>query len=344
MKKLYISVIFNVIFLGIIVSQLPVFKKLFTFNSTSYTDNSAPIDYNSFDKLTAVINNIQKSYYKNLTTKEIVDYAVEGIMDRLDQYSEILKNKNVYSVSKNTLMETKNNLTSIKEYNISQTSDLFSNNINNNVSVITSNHNFPEINNIDSTNYKTKSFNNIGYIAISSFKENTYLEAYHLIAKNFPNVKALVIDLRNNGGGYVEQAILFSSLFLNKNNIVKIVSQKDNYSRTFMANSGDILNGKPIIILINNNTASAAEIVTSALKDNNRALVIGTQSYGKGYIQTLIPLEGSNDIIKLTTGYYVTPSGNKIQGIGISPDIIAEDSNINETFLSSITAKIPKNS
>jgi carboxyl-terminal processing protease len=133
--------------------------------------------------------------------------------------------------------------------------------------------------------------------------------------------KGYIIDLRNNPGGLLDQAILVSDAFLEKGEIVSIRGRSAQEPQRFNARPGDLTKGKPLIILINGGSASAAEIVAGALQDHRRATVIGTRSFGKGSVQTIIPLGSGNGALRLTTARYFTPSGKSIQAKGIVPDI-----------------------
>ncbi len=170
-----------------------------------------------------------------------------------------------------------------------------------------------------------KQGDDVGYIRISQFNERTYdgvekaldeLEAE--IGED--NVKGYILDLRNNPGGLLDQAISVSDAFLERGEIVSTRGREDDETRRYGAAAGDDADGKPVIVLINGGSASASEIVAGALQDHRRATVIGTQSFGKGSVQTIIPL-GSNGAIRLTTARYYTPAGRSIQARGIEPDV-----------------------
>ncbi|WP_455482193.1 S41 family peptidase [Bartonella sp. B35(2025)] len=168
----------------------------------------------------------------------------------------------------------------------------------------------------------------IGYLRLIQFSEQTFSNlqsAIKDIQSKIPEskLKGYVLDLRLNPGGLLDQAISVSSAFLNKGEIVSTRGRKKNDVMRFDAKPGDIINGKPLIVLINGGSASASEIVAGALQDHRRATILGTQSFGKGSVQTIIPL-GENGALRLTTALYYTPSGTSIQGTGIAPDIIVE--------------------
>jgi carboxyl-terminal processing protease len=137
------------------------------------------------------------------------------------------------------------------------------------------------------------------------------------------NVNGVVLDLRNNPGGLLTQAIKVSDAFLEKGEIVSTRGRTAAESERFNASAGDLIDGKPMVVLINGGSASASEIVAGALKDHRRAIIVGTKSFGKGSVQTVIPLKGDTSM-RLTTSRYYTPSGRSIQALGVAPDIIVE--------------------
>jgi carboxyl-terminal processing protease len=137
------------------------------------------------------------------------------------------------------------------------------------------------------------------------------------------NLEGVVLDLRNNPGGLLNEAISVSDAFLEKGEIVSTRGRNPEDGERYNATPGDLIDGKPIVVLINGGSASASEIVTGALQDHRRAIVVGTKSFGKGSVQTLIPLKGDG-AMRLTTARYYTPSGRSIQALGISPDIVVQ--------------------
>ena len=163
---------------------------------------------------------------------------------------------------------------------------------------------------------------NIGYVRLTSFNENSGEQIKKEI-KNLEknkNVKAYILDLRNNPGGLLSQAIKISDFFLNNGEIVSTKSRKASENRKWFAKNGDLINGKTLLVLINYGSASASEIVAGALKDHKRAILLGENSYGKGSVQSIIPLK-NNGAIRLTVAKYYLPSGKSISEIGVSPDI-----------------------
>lgn len=167
----------------------------------------------------------------------------------------------------------------------------------------------------------------VGYIRITTFNEQTQKGVEKAIAELKKtlgaDLKGYVVDLRNNPGGLLDQAISVSDTFLDRGEIVSTRGRNADETQRYNARSGDRVEGKPIVVLINGGSASASEIVAGALQDHKRAKIIGTRSFGKGSVQTIIPL-GSNGAIRLTTARYYTPSGQSIQAKGITPDIVVE--------------------
>ena len=166
----------------------------------------------------------------------------------------------------------------------------------------------------------------VGYIRITQFNEQAtegIRRAITDLAAQIPNdkLKGYVLDLRNNPGGLLDQAISVSDAFLEKGEIVSTRGRNAEETQRFSAKAGDLTRNKPIIVLINGGSASASEIVAGALQDHKRATVIGTRSFGKGSVQTIIPLGAGNGALRLTTARYFTPSGRSIQAKGIAPDI-----------------------
>jgi carboxyl-terminal processing protease len=166
----------------------------------------------------------------------------------------------------------------------------------------------------------------IGYIRITQFNEQTtdgLKQAINDLNAQLgaDKVKGYVVDLRNNPGGLLDQAISVPDTFLEKGEIVSTRGRKPEETQRFNARPGDMTKGKPLIVLINGGSASASEIVAGALQDQKRATLIGTRSFGKGSVQTIIPLGGGNGALRLTTARYYTPSGHSIQATGITPDI-----------------------
>ena len=168
---------------------------------------------------------------------------------------------------------------------------------------------------------------NIGYVRLTTFSDSTtsgLKKAVNKIKKDIGDeFQGLILDLRNNPGGLLNQSITVADSFLNQGEIVSTQGREDDDTSRVFAKKGDLINGKPLVVLINSGSASASEIVAGALKDHSRAVIIGTRSFGKGSVQSIIPLAG-NGAMRLTTARYYTPSGVSIQAKGIEPDIIVE--------------------
>ena len=167
---------------------------------------------------------------------------------------------------------------------------------------------------------------NLGYIRLKSFNENSdkqFLKSVKEFEKK-PKIKGYVLDLRNNPGGLLTQAINITDFFLDDGEIVSTKGRKISETRKFFARKGDEINGKPIVVLINNGSASASEIFAGALKDHKRAIILGENSYGKGSVQSIIPLRNGGGM-RLTISKYYLPSGKSISEVGVTPDILVEE-------------------
>ena len=170
----------------------------------------------------------------------------------------------------------------------------------------------------------------IGYIRLTSFNENSsdqFKEKIKDLKKN-KDINSYILDLRNNPGGLLSQAIKITDFFLDSGEIVSTKGRKKTESRKWYANKGDVIEGSTLVVLINYGSASASEIVAGALKDHKRAILVGENSYGKGSVQSIIPLK-NNGAIRLTISKYYLPSGKSISEIGVSPDIKVEEESEN---------------
>ncbi|MFT7432579.1 MAG: carboxyl-terminal processing protease [Alphaproteobacteria bacterium] len=174
----------------------------------------------------------------------------------------------------------------------------------------------------------------VGYLRITTFNAKVDSDVEKAIkdmvkANDGEPLRGLVLDLRNNPGGLLTQAVAASDAFLEKGQIVSTKGRVSSQNQEFNASSGDLINGKPIVVLINKGSASASEIVAGALQDHKRAVIIGTTSFGKGSVQTVMPLPGGNGM-RLTTALYYTPSGRSIQAEGIKPDVVVKPAKVEE--------------
>ncbi len=179
------------------------------------------------------------------------------------------------------------------------------------------------------TAVRSRTEGNAVVLRITTFNDQTFpnlkegMDEQIAAAGGIDNIDGIVLDLRNNPGGLLNQAITVSDAFLNAGEIVSTRGRDASDGERFNAEPGDLADGKPIVVLINGGSASASEIVAGALQDHRRAIVVGTNSFGKGSVQTVVPLRGDG-AMRLTTARYYTPSGRSIQALGISPDIIVE--------------------
>ena len=169
---------------------------------------------------------------------------------------------------------------------------------------------------------------NIGYLRLTSFNENSSQQIKKRITDfdKEKNLKGYILDLRNNPGGLLSQAIKITDFFLDNGEIVSTKGRKSSENRRWFAKEGDLTDGKPIIVLINYGSASASEIVAGALKDHKRAIILGDRSYGKGSVQSIIPLR-NDGAIRLTIAKYYLPSGTSISEVGVTPDIQVDEEN-----------------
>lgn len=173
----------------------------------------------------------------------------------------------------------------------------------------------------------------VGYLRITTFNAKVGDDVEKAVKamkkENGGDLRGLVLDLRNNPGGLLTQAVAASDAFLDGGEVVSTKGRVANQNQRFNAHSGDILNGKPIVVIVNQGSASASEIVAGALQDHKRAVIVGTKSFGKGSVQTVMPLPGGSGM-RLTTALYYTPSGRSIQAEGIIPDVIVKPAKVEE--------------
>jgi carboxyl-terminal processing protease len=178
---------------------------------------------------------------------------------------------------------------------------------------------------------RSRTEGNVGYVWITTFNAQTDVGLKKAMASLKSElgeaIEGIILDLRGNGGGLLDQAIAISDAFINQGEIVSTRGRHAEDANRYNAREGDIADGLPMIVLINGNSASASEIVAGALQDHGRAIIMGTKSFGKASVQTIMPLAGRG-AIKLTTSRYYTPSGRSIQATGIVPDIIVEQARI----------------
>jgi carboxyl-terminal processing protease len=191
---------------------------------------------------------------------------------------------------------------------------------------------------------RAKREGDVAYIRITSFSERTSDSLKRELSKVMDQIgtddfKGVVLDLRNNPGGLLDQAIEVSDLFLSRGEIVSTGGRVTDSNKRFGAHAGDMVSGRPIVVIINGGSASASEIVSGALQDQRRAIIIGTKSFGKGSVQTIIPLSASGGAMRLTTSRYFTPSGRSIQAEGIEPDIWVEQAKLESVDSKKLTTE-----
>ena len=199
---------------------------------------------------------------------------------------------------------------------------------------------------IELKSVKSRIENEIGYIRVSSFNQRVDDEIKKAIKKfksGDDQLIGYILDLRNNPGGLLDQAISVTDIFLEKGEIVSTRGRNDSDTNRYTAVKSDLTDGLPLVVLINQGSASASEIVAGALQDHKRAIIMGTKSFGKGSVQTILP-SGENVAIKLTTAKYYTPSGKSIQQTGINPDILVEQSELKPIVTNSRQESDLKNS
>jgi carboxyl-terminal processing protease len=183
---------------------------------------------------------------------------------------------------------------------------------------------------IKMTAVKGRTEGNVVVLRITTFNDQTFPNLRDDLKKSvdelggIENVTGFVVDLRNNPGGLLNQAVMVSDAFLESGEIVSTRGRNPDQAERFNAEAGDLAEGKPMVVLVNGGSASAAEIVTGALQDHHRAIVVGTRSFGKGSVQTVMPVGNGDGGMRLTTARYYTPSGRSIQALGIAPDIVVE--------------------
>jgi carboxyl-terminal processing protease len=182
---------------------------------------------------------------------------------------------------------------------------------------------------IELTAVRARLEGNTAILRVATFSDQTYPNLQESLADlieevgGLENMNGVVLDLRNNPGGLLTQAVLVSDAFLERGEIVSVRGREPQNGQRFNASSGDLIEGLPLVVLINGGSASASEIVAGALQDQNRAVIVGTNSFGKGSVQSVMPLAGDG-AMRLTTALYYTPSGRSIQALGVAPDIIVE--------------------
>ena len=354
MKKI---IIFSIIFLN-------------SFNLTAYSKNDL---YEKIDLFGEVLENIKKDYVDEVDQAEIMDSAINGVLQSLDPYSAYMSPELFKEMQTDTRGEfgglgieigmesgvvkiispiddtpaaiaglkagdyiVKIGKEQVQGKSLMEAVKLMRGPVGSSIDLTIRRKNVKKplefkitrkIIEIQSVNSEVISKDkNLGYIRLKSFNENSdkqFLKSLKKFKKN-SKIKGYVFDLRNNPGGLLTQAINITDFFLNDGEIVSTKGRNASETRKFFARKGDEIKGKPIIVLINNGSASASEIFAGALKDHKRAIILGESSYGKGSVQSIIPLRNGGGI-RLTISKYYLPSGKSISDVGVTPDIFIEE-------------------
>ena len=345
--------------------KLLIILFLFCFNK-SFAANNSTI-YQKIDLFSEVLNKINNEYVEEIDQSEVMDSAIDGVLQSLDPYSsymspEMLSNMQTETSGKfgglgievgmeagvvkvispidNTPASkaglkagdyiVKINDEQVQGKSLSEAVDLMRGEVGSDIEITVRRKGVKKalIFNITREIIKIQSVkseileNSVGYLRLNAFNENSsdQIKNQLKVIKKNKNIKSYILDLRNNPGGLLSQAIKISDFFLNEGEIVSTKSRNKSENRKFFARKGDIIDGKTLIVLINYGSASASEIVAGALKDHKRAIVLGEQSYGKGSVQSIIPLKNKG-AIRLTISKYYLPSGKSISEVGVVPDI-----------------------
>ncbi len=349
-----------------------VFLILITQNAESKNDNAL---YEKLDLFSDVLEKINKGYVKEVDQSEVIDGAINRMLQSLDPFSaymspESFKNMNVETsgefgglgievtmesgfVRVITPMEDspadkvgvkagdyiiKINEKQVKGLNLMEAVNLMRGKIGTPINITVRRLDVEEdlkfvivrdkikVREVSSTIKE-----NVGYIRLRAFNEQSgdqLLKKIKDLSKTNKNLKGYILDLRNNPGGLLSQAVQISDAFLDSGEIVSIKGRDKNDIKIYTARKGDATKGKPLIVLINRGSASASEIVSGALKDHKRAILLGEKTFGKGSVQTIIPLKNKGGL-RLTTAKYYLPSGTSISEIGVEPDIVVKESKEN---------------
>ena len=328
--------------------------------------------YEKIDLFSEVLNKINNEYVEEIDQSEVMDAAIDGVLQSLDPYSSYMSPEMLLNMQTETSGEfgglgievgmesgvvkvispiddtpasragvkagdyiVKINNVQVQGKSLSEAVELMRGKVGTNIEITVRRKGVKKalIFNITREVIKIQSVkseileNEVGYLRLNAFNENSSDQIKNKLKeiKKNKNVKSYILDLRNNPGGLLSQAIKISDFFLNEGEIVSTKSRNKSENKKFFAKKGDIIDGKTLIVLINYGSASASEIVAGALKDHKRAILLGEQSYGKGSVQSIIPLKNKG-AIRLTISKYYLPSGKSISDVGVVPDIeIAEE-------------------
>jgi len=349
---------------------LSVILILFNFSNITYAEDTNEI-YKKIDLFSEVLEKIKLEYVEDVDQSEVMDAAINGILQSLDPYSAYMNPKlfeemqtetsgkfgglgievtmeagvvKVISPIDNTPASrvgikagdyiVKIDGEQVQGKSLMEAVNLMRGNVGSPIEITIRRKGFKkakvykierEVIEIKSVVSKIIDYK-IGYIRLSSFNQNSGAQLNEEIAKFEKNKKIVgyIFDLRNNPGGLLSQAVKISNFFLDDGEIVSTKGRKERENRKFFAKKGDKINGKPLIVLINNGSASASEIVAGALQNHKRAVLLGITTFGKGSVQSIIPLK-NRGALRLTISKYYLPSGKSISEIGISPDIKVEE-------------------
>ncbi len=349
-----------------------LFLILFISSKSLHSANDETTIYEKIDIFSDVLDKINKEYVDEINQNEVMDAAINGVLQSLDPYSAYMSPESFDSMRTETSGEfgglgievsmeagvvkvispldespayevgvkagdyiVKINEHQVQGKTLSEAVDLMRGPVGSDIEITVRRigerkalvfNITRKIIKIQSVKSK-KIDKNIGYIRLTAFNENSSSQVRKKIREfnKDKNIKGYILDLRNNPGGLLSQAIKISDFFLSNGEIVSTKSRKENENRKWFANEGDILNGKTLLVLINNGSASASEILAGALKDHKRAILIGETTYGKGSVQSIIPLKNKG-AIRLTISKYYLPSGVSISEVGVDPDIEVSES------------------
>ena len=296
------------------IKFLSILFILINFNIAMTHGNSETNIYKKIDLFSEVLSKVDSQYVEEINQSDVMDAAINGVLQSLDPYSAYL----TPDMYKNMTTDTKGEFGGVgievgMEAGVVKVRRL-------GVKKALKFRITREIIEVASVKSELKK-KNIGYIRLTSFNQNSSEQIKKEI-KNFKKndeIKKFILDLRNNPGGLLSQAIKISDYFLDNGEIVSTKSRNNSENRKWFAKKGDILDGFTILVLINYGSASASEILAGALKDHKRAIIIGERSYGKGSVQSIIPLDNSG-AIRLTVSKYYLPSGESISDVGVEPD------------------------
>ena len=356
--------------INIIITVL--FLTIFTSSDYAYSKNSNEL-YEKIDLFSEVLETIKQEYVSEIDQAEVMDSAINGLLQSLDPYSAYMSPKSFDGMQTDTKGEfgglgieigmesgvvkvispiddtpaanagiksgdyiVRINGQQVQGKTLTDAVELMRGPVGSEIKLTVRRRNEKkalefkikraviEVKSVDAKIIGEK--NKIGYLRLKSFNENSDEQLFKKI-NNFEKKKKLtgyILDLRNNPGGLLTQAISITDYFLDDGEIVSTKGRKISETRRFFSKRGDGINGKPLIVITNNGSASAAEIVSGALKDHKRAIILGERTYGKGSVQSIIPLKNGGGL-RLTISKYYLPSGKSISEVGVLPDIFVEE-------------------